>query len=86
MTGPDDFLRQHPDWYREVSSAMEPIIWKMAGGMDRPWTANKIRVVEAHAMQITIDVFSPYRDQIGDEVFGLLVMRVGELVRERMIV
>jgi hypothetical protein len=50
-----------------------------------PWTDETVEMIEKTATEMTIQVFRPHREKMGDAIFGELVLLVGEEAKRRAI-
>lgn len=73
------FADRNPRWRDDVRMVCADALLKMI--RDRlfpmPWSDDTIGQIERLATETTLQVFEPYRGQLGDGVFGELVLLVG---------
>jgi hypothetical protein len=79
---PEEFTKRNPNWKNDASRMCAAVLLGMirdpGSPIPLPWNDDQIRMIEELATQATLDVFTEYRHQMGDEVFGELVLLVGQ--------
>lgn len=73
------FADRNPKWRDQVRLVCADAVLKMIRDrvLPMPWTDETISMIERLATSTTLQVFEQYRDQLGDDVFGELVLLVG---------
>lgn len=77
---PEQFAKNNPNWRENVSDECAGMVLDImrSGCFPLPWTNETIAMLEKQASELTVEVFSQYREKMGDAVFGELVLLVGE--------
>ncbi|PAY07170.1 hypothetical protein CK489_15330 [Bradyrhizobium sp. UFLA03-84] len=77
---PDQFLERNPNWKQDASELCGLTVLRMIkdARLPTPWTDDTVTLIGDLATKMTLEIFEKHRDQMGDAVFGELVLFMGE--------
>jgi hypothetical protein len=76
---PEQFIERIPNWRDDAAELCAAAVLQMIQDdqIPVPWTDETLAMIEKIASEMTIQVFQPYRQKMGDAIFGELVRLVG---------
>ncbi|PDT74134.1 hypothetical protein [Bradyrhizobium sp. C9] len=77
---PEQFLERNPNWKQDASELCGLTVLRMIkdSRLPMPWTDETVTLIGEMATKMTLEIFEQHRAQMGDDLFGELVLFMGE--------
>jgi hypothetical protein len=76
---PENFAVWNPTWRQDVTTAIGLVLLDLIrGAMPPPWNDETVEVIARSTSTAAIISFEKIRPQVGDDIFGELVLFAGE--------